>query len=158
MLINVIDVVTDESGVITNIDVTDGNDLMRVTPYQIFDALLKGRMESQTARLTEYGLDIAVNSQVVPIRLNLGKNDKKLLAMRLGINTSTTSEKTSKKQAEEYRRAALEAERQASWDRIHAKQAKEAEELAKKTAEWNSLTDEQKAERKKRPVARLRQE
>jgi hypothetical protein len=120
MLINLLEIHPDSAGNITTVSVTDGNDVMTVTPYQIFEALAAGRMESQTARLTVYGIDILVNSEIVPIDLQLKTKDKKLVRMRLGIDDRDKKQLAADKQYQ------LQEERK----RFLAKEAKRAEERA----------------------------
>ena len=97
MIINILDLTYDSDGAISKISVTDGNQVMEVTPYMIFDAMLNGRMESQTARLNIYGLDVIVNGVVTNIHIDLTKEQKQLVKNRLGISVEK-EKKTSKKE------------------------------------------------------------
>ena len=87
MLINVVNVNRDANGDIASVIVTDGNETRIVAPYLIFNALLQGTMQSNTARLNIYGLDIIVDGQLVAIELEMTREQSKIIKDMLNIKT-----------------------------------------------------------------------
>lgn len=125
------------------------NQVMDVTDYAVFDAMLNGRMTSNTVKLTPDGLTVllADGVQNIPVRMTasdarkLGKLDK----------FSSTQKKYIKDKYEEL----VQRERVISKARISAKREAEQAALYEKTRVWNSLSDAEKAALKKRPKAIL---
>lgn len=136
MLINVVDLTYGNNEEINSITVTDGETFMNVTPYMIFDAILNGRMESQTARLNIYGLDILVNSEVINIQVTMTKEQKKILKSKLGI--AVEKEKKTTKSVSKEVSAKAEQVKQAKKAKIEkeARLAAEREAFRIKQQQW----------------------
>lgn len=108
MLINILDINgTDENSVAL---VTNGTEERQVTARQIFEAMLDRKMESQTVRLTVYGMDVLLNSQVYNINIKIKAAERKKLNILLGIEEDAEMTKQMRLEAE--RKAFLERDRQ----------------------------------------------
>jgi hypothetical protein len=108
MLINIIDATVNDLGEVIYLNVTDGNQVMTVTPSQVFQAMLDGKMESDTARLSIYGLDIIINGQCITVPLKITSSAKRKLQLKLGL---IPQENMSKTDLQEDKKLRLERER-----------------------------------------------
>lgn len=137
MLINILDINgTDENSVAL---VTNGNEERQVTARQIFEAMIDRKMESQTVRLTVYGLDILMNGQVYNINIKIKSAERKKLNVLLGLEEDEVVTKQMRLEAE--RKAFLERDKQR-----HLQHQAMAEEIRARGEE--PLTPEQRRERR----------
>lgn len=115
MLINVVDVACDNNGNINMVSVTDGNDIMNVTPSQILTALLDGKMESNTVRINIYGIDILVNGTMVSVNIQMTSDQYKKVKSLLNIDVVKEKKpvKTQRQVEQESKLDKLAAERNA---------------------------------------------
>lgn len=130
MIIDILDIKMAPDGSVSTITVTDGNDARDVTPDMIFDALLNGKMESNTARLTLTGIDVLCNSQITSITLPVNAIKRKMIKLRLGMSVMTDKEKksaeTSVKEAKLEAERAAAREKQRQWFEENKRKADEA--------------------------------
>jgi len=130
MIIEVLNIEMTPDGSVSTITVTDGNEIRDVTPNMIFDALLNGRMESNTARLTLTGIEVLCNSQITSITLSMSATTRKMVKLRLGMDIRTEKEKkiteASAKEAKLAAERAAAKEKQKQWFEENKRKADEA--------------------------------
>lgn len=119
MLIEVMSVDIDANNVIESLQVSNGTQLMNVTPYQVFDAILNGRMQSNTVVLAPLGINIKSNGTIYQVHIKMTPAQRKTLHQILGIEElpEQKSTKSTAAKAAEARQAALDKEREAFLER-----------------------------------------
>ena len=123
MLIDVMNINMDADNVIDTIQVTNGSQVMNVTPYQIFEAILSGRMQSNTVVLAPLGINILNKNtgEVIQVHIPMKPEQKKMLHQILGVEEipekKPVSAKTKATKEAEARLLALEKEREAFLER-----------------------------------------
>lgn len=120
-----------------------------VTDYAVFDAMLNGRMTSNTVKLAPDGLTVLLADGVQNIPVRMTASDARKLSKL--DKFSSTQKKYLKEKYEEL----VQRERALSKARLSAKRDAEQAALYEKTRVWNSLSDAEKAALKKRPKAVL---
>ena len=123
MLIDVVGISMSANNVVDNLQVSNGEQLMTVTPYQVFDAILNGRMQSNTVVLAPLGINILNKNtgEVIQVHIPMKPEQKKMLHQILGVEEipekKPVSAKTKAAKEAEARLLALEKEREAFLER-----------------------------------------
>ena len=121
MLIEVVNMSMDANNVIDNLQVSNGTQVMNVTPYQVFDAILNGRMQSNTVVLAPLGINILDRNtgNVYSVHIKMTAEQRKLLHQIVGIDEAPerVSAKSAAAKVAEDKQVALDREREAFLER-----------------------------------------